>query len=95
MNQQNRKPQNNSSEEPRQKPAHEIRLGRIKATIWANDSENGIRHNVTLTRIYKEGEEWKKSGSFGREDLPLVMKVADLAHTWIYEQGNDSSGGKG
>ena len=39
-----------------QKPAHEIRLGRIKATIWANDTENGKRYNVTLTRCTGEEE---------------------------------------
>ena len=80
-------------EEPKQKPVHEVRMGRIKATIWANETESGIRHNVTLARLYKEGDEWRKSSSFGREDLPLVMKVADLAHTWIYEHGQEANGG--
>ena len=70
----------------KQKPTHEIRLGRVKATIWDNQTEQGIRHNVTVSRLYKDGDEWKQSASFGREDLPLVAKVADLAHTWIYEQ---------
>ena len=68
------------------KPAHEIRLGRIKATIWANETENGVRHNVSIVRIYKDGDEWKEATSFGREELLLVGKVADMAHTWIYEQ---------
>lgn len=71
-----------------QKPAHEIRLGRIKATIWANDTENGKRYNVTLTRLYREGDEWKQTTSFGRDDLPLVTKVADMVHLWIYEQAS-------
>jgi hypothetical protein len=70
------------------KPVHEVRLGRIRGAIWANDTENGVRHNVTFSRLYKDGEKWKDSTSFGRDDLPLVMKVADLAHTWIYEQGS-------
>lgn len=69
-----------------QKPAHEIRLGRIKATIWANDTDNGMRYNVTLTRLYRDEEEWKQTASFGRDDLPLVAKVADMVHLWIYEQ---------
>lgn len=69
------------------KPAHEIRLGRIKAVLWANDTDAGARHNVTVKRIYKDGDEWKETACFGRDDLPLVAKVADLAHTWIYEQG--------
>lgn len=70
------------------KPVHEVRLGRVKAAIWGNSTENGIRHNVTVSRIYKDGEQWKDSNSFGRDDLPLVAKVCDLAHSWIFQQGN-------
>jgi hypothetical protein len=73
------------------RPVHEIRLGRLKATIWENDTKDGIRHNISLSRIYKEGNQWKDSTSFGRDDLPLVMKVADMAHTWVYENGNSSA----
>lgn len=88
---------NNQRSQPRSndaktKPVHEVRLGRIKAAIWANETDNGVRHNVTITRLYKEGEEWRTSTSFGREELPLVAKVADLAHTWIYQQGQESNG---
>ena len=72
----------------KQKPAHEIRLGRVKATIWENETDQGTRHNVTVSRLYRDGDEWKQSSSFGRDDLPLVAKVADLAHLWIYEQAS-------
>lgn len=68
-----------------QGPVHEIRLGAIKAAIWENDTRNGPRHSVTLSRLYKDGDEWKRTESFGRDDLPLVAKVADLAHTFIFE----------
>ena len=67
-------------------PAHEVRMGKIVAAIWAHDTQYGPRHNVTLTRIYKEGEEWKRSDSFGRDDLLLVCKVLDRAHNWIFQQ---------
>ena len=67
------------------KPVHEIRLGRIKAAIWENETQNGTRHNVTLSRLYKDGENWKDSSSFGRDDLPLVAKIADQAHSWIFQ----------
>lgn len=73
-------------------PAHEIRMGRIKATIWENSTEVGIRHNVTLSRLYREGDAWRDSTSFGRDDLPLVAKVADLAHSWIFEHGSANNG---
>lgn len=77
--------------ESKNRPVHEVRLGTIKATIWANETQGGIRHNVNLARLYKDGDEWKSSDSFGRDDLPLVAKVVDLAHTWIFQEGRTAT----
>ena len=71
------------------RPVHEVRLGRIKAAIWANSTENDVRHNVTFSRLYRDGEDWKDSDSFGRDDLLILAKVADMANTWIFEQGQE------
>lgn len=70
----------------KKRPVHEARLGRIKAAVWENDTENGTRYGVTFSRLYKDGDQWKDSTSFGRDDLPLLAKVADQVHTWIFEQ---------
>ena len=59
-------------------------MGRVRAAVWANETENGTRHNVTVSRLYKDGDVWRDSSSFGRDDLPLVAKVVDLAHSWIF-----------
>jgi hypothetical protein len=72
----------------KQKPAHVVRIGTLKATIWANDTQNGTRHNVTVRRLYKKDANdpnWSESDSFGRDDLLTVAKLLDLAHTWILE----------
>ena len=71
----------------RNRPVHSVRLRNIRAAIWANESEQGTRYNATFCRLYKDGEGfWRSSDSFGRDDLLLLAKVADLAHTWISEQ---------
>jgi hypothetical protein len=77
------------------RPVHEVRLGRIKAAIWENETQNRTRHNVTVSRLYKDGNDWKDSTSFGRDDLPLVAKVVDQAHSWIFDQGHDAGNGEG
>lgn len=74
------------SQSKKSKPAHEIRLGSIKATIWQNQSENGVRYNVSISRSYRDGDVWKDTQSFGRDDLPRVTKCADLAYEWIFTQ---------
>ena len=75
------------------KPVHEVRLGVVKAAVWANDTKVGVRYGVTFQRLYKDGDEWKVTNSFGRDDLPLVAKTADMAHTWIYQEGRNGNGG--
>jgi hypothetical protein len=71
-----------------EKPVHEIRLGAIKAAIWKNETQTGPRYSATLSRIYRDEKlkEWKRTESFGRDDLLVVAKVADLTHTWIHGQ---------
>ncbi len=74
------------------RPVHEVRMGRVKAAIWENESQHGARHNVTVTRIYKDADDqWRDSSSFGRDDLPLVAKVVDQAHSWIFDNANGSN----
>ena len=68
-----------------QKPVDEIRIGRVKATIWRNGADEQPRHNVTFSRLYKDGDQWKSTQSFGRNDLLVLAKVADLAHTRLFQ----------
>ena len=75
------------------KPVAEVRVGAVKAAIWPNQTESGtVRYNVTFSRIYKDAEgNWKSTSSFGRDDLLIVAKVADQAHTKIFEVANGQS----
>ena len=43
----------------KKRPVHEVRLGRIRAAIWENSTEKGVRHNVTISRLYKDGDDWR------------------------------------
>jgi hypothetical protein len=73
------------------RPEKEIRLGRIKASVWSNESETANWFTVTVQRLYKDGEQWKTSDSFSRDDLPLLCKVIDQAHTWMFQQAGAHS----
>lgn len=69
----------------KQKPVSEVRIGHIKAAIWKNETDKGAFYNVTLSRLYREGDAWKSSDSLGRDDLLLAAKVLSAAHSRIYE----------
>jgi len=72
------------------KPATELRIGNVKAAVWRNETEGGIRFNVTFSRSYRDAEHWRSTDSFGRDDLLVVSKLADQAHTWICTQGRET-----
>lgn len=79
-------PEQEQSMKTTQKPVHEVRIAHIKGAIWRNETEAGPRYNATFSRLYRNGDQWQSSDSFGRDDLLLLGKVADLAHTWIFAQ---------
>ena len=65
---------------------NQIRLGRIKATIWENDKEDGSRSpRVVFSRLYKNGEGWKECNAFNRRDLLLLAKLIDTVHSNLYQ----------
>jgi hypothetical protein len=70
------------------KPAHKIRDGAIEVAIWRNDSDKGVWYSVTTRRSYKQNEEWKDADSYGQDDLLVLAKLLDLAHTWIVDTQN-------
>lgn len=72
-------------ENEKQRPAHEVRYGRIKATIWKNETDQGAFYSVQFARLYKVGDDWRTSDSFNRDDLPLLNRVAEKAFDWMHQ----------
>jgi hypothetical protein len=68
------------------RPFHEVRHRNIRATIWRNGTVNGPMYNVTVSRSYRDGEEWKDSHSFAFDDLMNLAKALYDAHSVISAQ---------
>ena len=73
-----------------QPPVHTLRYGNVQAAIWKNQSEQNQSEyfSVTLSRRFRQGEEWKDSKAFLKSDLPTVSKIAGDAHSWIQDQAD-------
>ena len=65
------------------KPAHEIRFGNIKATLWNAESDKGPFYTVTFKRLYRVDGKWKQSHSFSGRDFEALTQVQMLARTWM------------
>ena len=68
-------------------PVKTFRLGRIKAAVWENEADQKKFFNVTFARTYMDdAKNYHDTDSYGRDDLPLLAKLADQAHTFIFER---------
>ena len=68
-------------------PVKTFRLGRIKAAVWVNEADRKKFFNVTFARTYvDDAKNFHDTDSYGRDDLRLVAKLADQAHTFIFER---------
>ena len=71
----------------KKEPVHKFRMGRIRVSIWANQTRKGeVWFNVEMVRRWLNGTVWQDSNKFGRDDLPMVAKAADKAFAWIWDQ---------
>lgn len=71
----------------RKPPVHEVRLGRIRSTVWENVDEQGNAwYSVTISRSYKQGDEWRTANSYGKDDLLVVSECCRLAFLWVVSQ---------
>lgn len=68
------------------RPVIDLRIGAVRAAIWANDHDGETYHTTSFSRLYKTEEgEWRDTVSFRRDDLLPLAKLADQAHTRILE----------
>tara|TARA_R110002096_G_scaffold48810_9_gene129165 strand:- start:16 stop:297 length:282 start_codon:yes stop_codon:yes gene_type:complete len=75
-------------DENNNRPVHEIRMSGVKASIWKNETKTGGSfYSASFHTLYRDSEgSWRRSSSFGREDLLLLAKVANEVHTYMVLQ---------
>ncbi len=67
-------------------PSHVVRFGLVRACIWQVQTDQGPRHNVTVSRLYRGSDDaWHSSNTFSYRDLLPLAKALDWTHTYIAE----------
>ena len=64
-------------------PVFSCRHRALKAAVWRNELDNGPMFNTTVSRSYKDGDDWKESGSFGFDDVLIVAELLRTCHGFI------------
>lgn len=73
------------------KPVAKFKAGQVSAAIWKNEIQvkNGKQVTVlkaTVQRRYRDKDgQWKSSGSFSRNEIPLAIYVLEKAFEHMIE----------
>ncbi len=73
------------------KPAAVFRYGNIKATVWGNQTEHGLRYSIKLTRSYNKDGQWSDTDSFGRGDLFKAIEALRDAGRFVLSAKSGSA----
>jgi hypothetical protein len=73
------------------KPVQAFRMRGISASVFANDvtTDDGrelTRFDVSIQRRYRDGDEFKTTTSFRRDDLPILQLLARRAWEFIVDE---------
>ncbi len=65
-------------------PIERLRDGKIQASIWRNQKENGVFYSVEFTRSYKINDEYHKSTTFSGSEILQLIFLAYQSYTRIF-----------
>lgn len=73
-----------------QKPVYKVRAGAVTCAVWTNDITVGGKKKAvlkaTVERRFKDAnDEWKSSGSFSRNEIPLAVYALQQAFEYMLE----------
>lgn len=84
------KQQISTTKTDKMKPAQKFRAGSVTATVWGKEIKLEGRkdpvtvYNTTIVKNYKDGEEWKQTNSFNRDDLIKLQVVLGKTVEFLY-----------
>lgn len=67
-------------------PVATLRDGSLKASIWGNRKENGVRYSVELVRSYTDDEgKWHDTHSLSNGELLRAARLWERAYDRVLE----------
>ena len=65
-------------------PVKKVKVGAIEIAVWENTSKEGNKFfTTTMERNYKDGDEWKKTGSLRDSDIPKAILALQKAFEFV------------
>ncbi len=76
------------------RPVYAKKIGAVKMAVWENQSDEGrVFFNVTIGRVFRDGEEWKETNSMnGLADLAALKEGLIYVGEFISRREDELNG---
>jgi hypothetical protein len=68
------------------KPVFKHKVGVVNVSLFENRSDRGPWYSLTLDRVYKRGDEFKRTSSFPEQELENVKLAVERACEYIAQR---------
>lgn len=73
-------------------PVYSKRIGLVRVSIFENAHEGRTYHNVTVSRRYRDGDEWKDTNSLnGLADVACLKEALQHATAWLNARDDEQN----
>ena len=82
-----------STKQPSNKPVQSWKRKGVHVSVFRNVSEKdgSVFFKTTVSKVYKDGEEFKTTSSLGRDDLPVALLLLSKAYEFILESESNKT----
>jgi len=73
------------------RPVYVKQVGAVRAAVWANGNDERTYFNVSVTRMYRDGETFKESTSLnGLGDVACLKEALRHVANWLSQADDES-----
>ena len=67
-------------------PVKKLKIGRVNAAVFRNDTDKGTWYSVAIDRVYKSGDEFRRVSTFPENELENLEVAVARTKAFIAEQ---------
>jgi hypothetical protein len=75
---------NNMKTTESNRPAYTKKIGAVRVAVWANQKDDRTFYNISVNRIFRDGDVFKESSSLnGLADIACLREALSHVATWL------------
>lgn len=76
------------------RPVYSKKIGAIRASVWAGGNEEKTFFNISISRVYRDGDQFKESNTLnGLADVACLKETLIHVANWLSQADDEMHNG--